>query len=167
MIETRTIRQQFDRANPSEVAGYAVVFNSPATVNERGRSFREVVKPGSLKYDNLKVLWGHDANNVLASTEAGTAIATVDSTGLHVRIKLPESALREREAIGRGDVDSFSFGFETLEDRWDADTRELHSIRVHEVSIVAWPAYSEAKIQSMRSVQEMRLLLAQKQALLH
>ena len=50
------------------------------------------------------------------------------------------------ELIRRGDVDSMSFGFSVPRDgdSWSTDgaERTLHEIRLHEVSIVAFPAYS-------------------------
>jgi hypothetical protein len=56
----------------------------------------------------------------------------------------------------RGDVDSMSFGFSVPArgDSWsdDGQTRELHQIRLHEVSIVTgFPAY-EATTASVRSL---------------
>jgi len=51
-----------------------------------------------------------------------------------------------RELIGRGDVDSMSFGFTVARngDEWSADgsVRTLTKINLHEVSIVAFPAYT-------------------------
>ena len=48
--------------------------------------------------------------------------------------------------IKRGDVDAMSFGFSVPKDgdEWSADGQErtLKSVRLHEVSIVAFPAYS-------------------------
>jgi len=50
------------------------------------------------------------------------------------------------ELLRRGDVDSMSFGFSVPRggDEWSDDgmRRTLKSVRLHEVSIVAFPAYS-------------------------
>jgi len=51
-----------------------------------------------------------------------------------------------RELISRGDVDAMSFGFTVARggDEWSADgsVRTLTKINLHEVSIVAFPAYT-------------------------
>jgi len=51
-----------------------------------------------------------------------------------------------RELISRGDVDAMSFGFTVARggDEWSSDgsTRTLTKINLHEVSIVAFPAYT-------------------------
>jgi hypothetical protein len=50
------------------------------------------------------------------------------------------------ELLRRGDIDAMSFGFSVPQggDSWSADgaQRTLNSVRLHEVSLVAFPAYS-------------------------
>jgi hypothetical protein len=68
-----------------------------------------------------------------------------DDRGLKVRAELPNTSLGRdtAELIRRGDVDSMSFGFSVIRDSWDesGNERTLHSVRIHEASIVAFPAY--------------------------
>jgi hypothetical protein len=71
-----------------------------------------------------------------------------DANGLRVDGILPNTS-RGRdvaELLRRGDVDSMSFGFSVPSggDEWTADgsQRTLKSVRLHEVSLVAWPAYT-------------------------
>jgi exonuclease VII small subunit len=57
--------------------------------------------------------------------------------------------------LKRGDVDSMSFGFTVIKDQWNAqgDERTLNAVRLHEVSIVAFPAYAgTAGTTSVRSL---------------
>jgi phage head maturation protease len=85
---------------------------------------------------------------ILGSSRAGTLKLYEDERGLKVRAELPNtSAGRDAaELLRRGDVDSMSFGFSVPSggDEWSADgsERTLKSVRLHEVSIVAFPAYS-------------------------
>ena len=79
--------------------------------------------------------------------------------GLKVRADLPNTTAGRdaAELLRRGDVDSMSFGFSvpTGGDEWSADgsERTLRSVRLHEVSIVAFPAYtSTAGTTSVRGI---------------
>jgi HK97 family phage prohead protease len=115
--------------------------------------FTEVIKRGaftrSLKSRNdVKLLWNHDSSMPLASTRSGTMTLVVDERGLKVTATLPQTSAGNdaRELIQKSIVDAMSFGFSVPAggDSWSSDgnTRTLKSVRLHEVSIVAWPAYS-------------------------
>lgn len=128
--------------------GYAAVFNSPS----EPLPFREQIAPGafirSLKTRNeIKLLWNHETGSVLGSKRAGTLRLTEDERGLKVSADLPNTTAGRdaAELIRRGDVDSMSFGFTVPKggDKWseDGSERTLTEIRLHEVSIVAFPAY--------------------------
>lgn len=127
--------------------GYAAVFNSAS----EPLPFIEKIERGafqrSLKSRNdIKLLWNHDTSHVLGSTRAKTLTLVEDDRGLKVRGILPNtSAGRDAaELLKRGDVDSMSFGFTVIKDTWNSDgtERTLKAVRLHEVSIVAFPAYS-------------------------
>ena len=127
--------------------GYAAVFDSPS----QPLPFIEKIERGaftrSLKSRNdVKLLWNHDTSQVLGSTRAKTLTLVEDERGLKVQGVLPNtSAGRDAaELLKRGDVDSMSFGFTVIRDQWSADGNErtLKAVRLHEVSIVAFPAYA-------------------------
>ena len=129
--------------------GYAAVFDSPS----EPLPFTERIAPGafirSLKSRNdVKILWNHDTGSVLGSTRAGTLKLTEDARGLRVEASLPNTTVGRdaAELLKRGDIDSMSFGFSVPRggDEWNADgsERTLREIRLHEVSIVAFPAYT-------------------------
>tara|TARA_R110002153_G_scaffold4024_3_gene19341 strand:+ start:2716 stop:4017 length:1302 start_codon:yes stop_codon:yes gene_type:complete len=129
--------------------GYAAVFDSPS----EPLPFTERIAPGafirSLKSRNdVKILWNHDTGSVLGSTRAGTLKLTEDARGLRVEASLPNTTVGRdaAELLKRGDIDSMSFGFSVPRggDDWNADgsERTLREIRLHEVSIVAFPAYT-------------------------
>lgn len=152
-IETRTQTTSFE-IRESETGGmlfegYAAIFNSPS----EPLPFTERIAPGafrgSLKQRNdIKMLWNHDTGAVLGSTRAKTLELYEDERGLRVRAQLPNTTLGRdtAELIRRGDVNAMSFGFSVAQngDKWnDAGTeRTLTKVRLHEVSIVAFPAYT-------------------------
>ena len=129
--------------------GYAALFNS----RSQPLPFIEVIEPGAFRRsidsrNDIKLLWNHSTSDVLGSTRAKTMKLYEDANGLRVEADLPNTTLGRdaAELLRRGDVDSMSFGFSVPSggDEWSADgmTRTLKSVRLHEVSIVAFPAYT-------------------------
>jgi hypothetical protein len=133
------------------LTGYAALFNSRS---ENLGGFTEVIAPGafsrSLKSRNdIKLLWNHDTSAVLGSTRSGTLKLVEDERGLRVEASLPNTTHGRdaRELVKRGDVTGFSFGF-TIPgrggDEWNSEgtERTLKSVRLHEVSLTPFPAYT-------------------------
>jgi len=139
--------------------GYAAVFDSPS----EPLPFTEYIRTGafqrSLKTRNeVKMFMNHNMDHILASTRSGTLRLTEDSKGLLAEAKLPETTVGRDLSVlmQRGDVHSMSFGFSVPPngDKWSSDgsTRELHQIRLHEVSVVTgFPAY-EATTADVRTI---------------
>ena len=155
-LETRIVEvdkfEVREDASGMFLEGYAALFNSRS---ENLGGFTETIRPGafraSLKARNdIKLLWNHDTGAVMGSTRAGTLTLTEDERGLRVSATLPDTTYGRdaRELVRRGDVTGFSFGFSMPArggDEWSADGTErvLKSVRLHEVSLVAFPAYPE------------------------
>jgi HK97 family phage prohead protease len=152
-IETRTHSTEFelreDETGGMLFEGYAAVFNSES----EPLPFIERIAPGafrgSLKQRNdIKILWNHDTGAILGSTRAGTLQLYEDDRGLKVRAQLPNTTLGRdtAELLRRGDVNAMSFGFSVPKngDSWNSEgtERTLNQVRLHEVSIVAFPAYT-------------------------
>ena len=144
MVSDLEIRSE----NGMTLEGYAAVFNSRS---ENLGGFTEMIAPGAftqtLKARNdIKLLWNHDTSSVLGSTRAGTLQLREDDKGLRVMAELPDTNLGRDIAylVKRGDIDSFSFGFSVMEDSWNSagNERTLESVRLFEVSLVSFPAYS-------------------------
>jgi uncharacterized protein len=139
--------------------GYAAVFNSPS----EPLPFTEYIMPGAFKRslksrNQIKLFVNHNMDRVLASTRSGTLKLSEDSRGLLAEAELPPTTDGRDLSIlmQRGDVNSMSFGFSvpTRGDKWSEDgmKRELHQIRLHEVSIVTgFPAY-EATTATVRAI---------------
>jgi HK97 family phage prohead protease len=162
--ETRTADVTFEIRETGDgmvFEGYAAVFNSDSSP----LPFIERIAPGaferSLKSRNdIKLLWNHDTGIVLGSTRAGTLRLMEDSFGLKAVATLPDTqAGRDASVLlKRGDVSAMSFGFTvpTGGDSWDrtGNVRTLNRVSLHEVSLVAFPAYSSTTgTTSVRSVE--------------
>jgi len=172
-VERRVNTVEFDVRNGEassdgmSFTGYAAVFNSPSEPLPFTELIREGAFKRSLKARNeIKLFMNHNTDVVLGSTRSGTLQLTEDSRGLLAQAQLPDTtAGRDLSVLmQRGDVSSMSFGFSVPPkgDTWSQDgaTRELHQVRLHEVSIVTgFPAY-EATTASVRSLD----ILAQRTA---
>jgi HK97 family phage prohead protease len=158
--EIRTTSTKFElRAEEGDgmtFTGYASVFNSSS---EDLGGFREFVAPGAFKRslqarNEIKLLWNHDTSEPLASVRGGSLQLMEDNYGLKVTAKLPNTT-RGRdvaELLRSKVIDSMSFGFNVIKDSWSNNgaVRTLESVRLSEVSVVTYPAYS-ATSASVRS----------------
>lgn len=151
-IETRVNATEFEIREEEDgmtFTGYAAIFDSPS----EPLPFIERIQRGAFRKtlrsrNDIKFLWNHDAGEILGSTRAKTLKLYEDERGLRVEGTLPNTT-RGRdvaELLRRGDVDSMSFGFSVPSggDSWSSDgsERTLKFVRLHEVSLVAWPAYT-------------------------
>jgi HK97 family phage prohead protease len=162
-IETRVNTTEFEIREEGDgmtFSGYAAVFDSPS----EPLPFIERIQRGAFRKslrakNDVKFLWNHDAGEILGSTRSKTISLYEDERGLRVEGTLPNTS-RGRdvaELLRRGDVDSMSFGFSVPSggDTWNSDgsERTLKSVRLHEVSLVAFPAYpGTAGLQSVRGI---------------
>lgn len=161
-IETRRINvTEFDIRDTTEgmsFSGYAAVFDSPSEPLPWSETIRAGAFAKSLKArNNVMMLWSHDTSQPLASTRSKTMQLSEDSKGLLVNADLPNTSLGRdvAELLRARVVDSMSFGFSVPRngDVWSADgnSRELTEVRLHEVSVVAFPAYvkTSASVRSL------------------
>lgn len=162
-IETRVNPTEFEIREDDggmTFSGYAAVFDSPS----EPLPFIERIQRGAFRKslrsrNDVKFLWNHDTGEILGSTRAKTISLIEDERGLKIEGTLPNTS-RGRdvaELLKRGDVDSMSFGFSVPSggDSWNADgsERTLKAVRLHEVSLVAFPAYPGTKgLQSVRGL---------------
>jgi HK97 family phage prohead protease len=147
-VNTTELEVRQDTADGMTFTGYASVFNSPS---EDLGGFIEYVAPGAFKRslqsrNEIKLLWNHDTGEPLASLRGGTMQLVEDKRGLKVTATLPNTT-RGRdvaELLRTKVIDSMSFGFNVIRDAWSSDgkTRTLESVRLSEVSIVSFPAYT-------------------------
>ena len=158
--ETRNFDADFElraEGDGMTFVGYAAKFNSPS---EDLGGFTETIEQGAFRKslrsrNDVKLLVNHDTGRVLASSRSGTMKLYEDEVGLRVEASLPNTSDGRdmAELLKRGDLNKMSFGFSVQKDSWNNEMTErtLKSVRLFEVSIVAFPAYAatEAMVRSL------------------
>lgn len=106
--------------------------------------------------DDVVALFNHNVDNVLGRTP-NTLRLNVTHKGLNYEIK-PDTTSVGRDVlkmVRRGDVRGSSFSFTVEHEEWkkegDQEIREIHSVKLHDISPVTRPAY-EASTSGVRSV---------------
>lgn len=160
-IEYRQIAADLSELRAAEgdgmtLSGYAARFNAKS----EDLGFRETIDPGAfdktLKSRNdVKALVNHNSDMVIGSTRAGTLALEVRDGGLFDQIDLPDTTYGRdlSVSVGRGDTGGQSFGFSVVRDEWSSDysQRRLLEVRLHEVSVVTFPAYRQTSV-SVRAI---------------
>lgn len=171
-------RDSGNPATPYETTlrGHAAVFNS---MSEDLGGFRELIAPGAFraalrKNPDVRLLFNHDSNYVLARTASGTLELREDAQGLHVfaRVDRRMSWVEDlRTSMARGDIDQMSFAFTVADggDTWAVadDGKVVRTINadgvdgLYDVSVVTYPAYTSTSVDMrdvlMRAATEGRL----------
>lgn len=168
-LEFRSVISEV-RADPNGEDG-AIIVGRPVVYNSRTDLgfFDEVIEPGALNRTDLndvRLLINHDLSRVpLARSRRNNANSTMqlfpDDLGLDMRARLDiennADARALYSAISRGDITGMSFMFSVGGDAWeDLDTehpfRRITDIAsIVEVSVVNFPAYSEAQVFARNS----------------
>jgi uncharacterized protein len=161
-------------AGARKVRGYAALFNSPSqNLGSEKYRFIETIAPGAFDEvlgDDVRALFNHDANLILARSKAGAGSLKVgsDERGLWYEFEAPDTqAGRDLlVSISRGDVDQSSFAFEVRKEgqeyheRTEGDVtiaeRTIKRVaRLHDVSPVTYPAYQDTTV-ALRCLAEHR-----------
>lgn len=130
------------------VYGLAVPFNVEAQI---GPAHREILSPGALDATlrdgrngrDVRMLYGHDDNNLLARSGNGSLRLWTSDAGLHYEARLPQTTLGEdvRALLADGTLSHVSIGFEIVRERWEKDLRTIEAIDLWEISLVGNPAF--------------------------
>lgn len=173
LTELRVSRAQPEDGTESScpiIEGHAAVFNQWSENLGGIFPFKEKVIPGafrdSINVDDVRALFNHDPNYVLGRNKAGTLELKETQKGLLVRVTPPDTqwARDLTVSIDRGDISQMSFGFLVEDDKWGTeegmDVRELHKVKLFDVSPVTFPAYPQTSVgvRSMTEVYEARKL---------
>jgi len=142
--------------------GHAAVFDSPS---EDLGGFTEFVERGAFRkvlgtQPDVRFLFNHNIDSVLARTKSGTMQLSEDPKGLHVDARwAPTSQARDlRILVERGDIDQMSFRFQvgkgndSWSDQHGTATRSIHNFTaLRDVSLVTFPAYpgTHATVRSL------------------
>jgi hypothetical protein len=145
------------------IQGRAVVYNSMSNElrTTNGDKFKEMIRAGaltdSLVNNDIMAFKEHNPAMLLGRKSAGTLMLEDRNDGLYVSINIPETSYGEDTLVSamRGDLKGFSFGFNSPKaktySRSGEKIREISSLNLREVSIVANPAYNETTLSVVRS----------------
>ena len=149
--------------------GRAAVFNSLSDVmkTEDGMFFQEKIMPGAMDEcmnDDVRALFNHDPNLILARTGSKTLRLAANENGLDFELDPPDTSYARdlQVSMSRGDIDQCSFGFAVASggDKWQRDSvsgmiiRTITKIaKLFDVSPVTYPAYVNTNCAT-RSAQE-------------
>ena len=151
LVEQRSYNSETRAVEGRTVEGYASVFNS---MSEDLGGFREIILPGAFKNalnDDIRALYNHDSNYLLARTASGTLEVKEDDKGLYYRFEMPNTSYGNDllELYKRGDLTQSSFGFTVDKDSWRLEegqhVRYIESVSsLFDVSAVVYPAYVQS-----------------------
>jgi len=155
-------------------SGHAAVFNSPTDIGP----FREQVAKGAFKRTlgmgaDVRLLFNHDPDSVMARTTNGSLELREDGTGLLAEADLDPSdwdVQRLLPKLRSGNVSQMSFGFRVIDDEWsdpDDDGRQLRTLRevqLLDVSAVTFPAYDDTDA-ALNSIARGALALAEQRGI--
>lgn len=159
--ELRTVRDAELRAHDGDdddgpsLAGHAAIFGEWANI---GGWFLERIDPKAfnktIKEADVRMLFNHNPDTVLARTKNETLALGTDDVGLTYRGELntdDPQAMSVHAKVKRGDVDQSSFAFRVIKEEWveadtDGDTKTLPKrtileAQLFDVSPVTYPAY--------------------------
>jgi uncharacterized protein len=156
--EMRLVEKDKTYSGKNRLAGYAALYDTDATI---GGLFVERIAPGAftktLQEGDQRALWSHDMAQILGRVSAGTLRLWADKKGLSFELDLPDTQAG-RDAltlVNRGDVSGMSIGFSVgrgketwqLPEKADAlPVRIIRELRLIEISVVGWPAYTETTV---------------------
>ena len=123
---------------------------------------KEIVAPAALqraldRAPDLVALFDHDPARVLGRVSAKTLRVEQDDRGLRFEVDLPSHEAGLAESVARGDIRGASFAFSGAKDSWDDSTtpptRTITDFKLHEISIVTFPAYLQTHVAALRSLE--------------
>jgi len=126
-------------------AGYAAVFDRP----DRGG---DVIRKGAFsaalqRAGEVPLLWQHQAGAVIGRIEH----LSEDERGLRVIAAVGDE--RASKLLGSGKVNGLSFGYRVREAKSTGRLRELVELDLIEVSLVANPMQSKARVHAVEVAQ--------------
>lgn len=158
-----------EEGDGGKFVGYAAVFNSLS--HDLG-GFREKIAPGAFKRalsenHDVKALFNHDDNVILARSSAGNLSLQEDSIGLRYEFAYDAADpdhQRVKAKVKRGDIRGSSFAFRVngqAGESWEKRTvdgklvreRTLLDLDLFDVSPVTTPAYPQTDV-AIRSMQQ-------------
>jgi HK97 family phage prohead protease len=149
VIHAQPVEFRFAPGDAGTLSGYASVFGPPADMHG------DIIAPGAFAKSLASgvrplMLWSHDLSEPIG---AGTDVRE-DSTGLHVTGRLTLETRRGAEAyalLRDGALNGLSIGFRAVGFEERAGGRLLTEIDLAEISLVALPSASRARVTGIKS----------------
>lgn len=143
------------------VFGRLVPYESPTSIRDATGAYTETFAPGAFsklvanpsQVGRVKLLAHHDSR----TNPLGRAVELrEDSTGLVGAFKISRTAAGDDalELVKDQALTGFSIGFEPVADEWNARRTEVvrRQANLREVSLVNFPAYSDALVGGVRAL---------------
>ena len=156
MKEVRTFNCELraDEQDKRKVRGIAADFNSRT---ELWQNTFEEISPEAFNdnmKDDVRALFNHDPNLILARTKAGTLEIKATKNGLEYEFEAPNTTAGNDliENLKNGNIDQSSFAFSVEKSSWTdlGEGKWLRTIekvkRLYDVSPVTYPAYEDTKV---------------------
>lgn len=169
------IRVKTDVENSEiRVGGHAAVWDKPAWIGPAKFGFSERFSKGAFSKTindgaDIRYLFNHNPDHVLARTKSGTLQLAENNTGLNVDAVFAPTTVGRDLAIlmERGDVNQMSVGMQVINDKWEEirgndgnvyEQRTITEAKLFDVSAVTYPAYEEtdAGIRTVEAARESR-----------
>ena len=158
-----TIRRDVE-SGTRQLSGYAVAFNQPS----QPLPFTEYISPhafDNVDFSQVRLLYAHDFNNILARVDSGTLSLKTDDKGLFFIADIPDTTLGNDvyTNVENGNIKGLSFNAQidpNNGDTWEqgADGKVIHTINhfasLAEISLTPIPAYTETSVQVARDYKE-------------
>lgn len=158
-----TIRRDVE-SGTRQLSGYAVAFNQPS----QPLPFTEYISPHAfddVDFSQVRLLYAHDFNNILARVDSGTLSLKTDDKGLFFVADIPDTTLGNDvyTNVKNGNIKGLSFNAQidpNNGDAWEqgADGKVIHTINhfasLAEISLTPIPAYTETSVQVARDYKE-------------
>ncbi len=156
-LEKRSFETAEVRARGRKLEGYAALFGAEARI---GGGMVETIAVGAFTNTletraDILALMDHDPSRVLARTRSGTLRLKQDTRGLAFELDVPDTQVgRDLLVLAeRGDLGGMSFGFTAIDEAIDGSRRELRSVELYEISVVAaFPAYDGTVVNARSQI---------------
>ncbi|WP_367333736.1 phage major capsid protein [Limosilactobacillus sp.] len=158
-----TIRRDVE-SGTRQLSGYAVAFDQPS----QPLPFTEYISPhafDNVDFSQVRLLYAHDFNNILARVDSGTLSLKTDDKGLFFIADIPNTTLGNDvyTNVENGNIKGLSFNAQidpNNGDTWEqgTDGKVIHTINhfasLAEISLTPIPAYTETSVQVARDYKE-------------
>lgn len=158
-----TIRRDVE-SGTRQLSGYAVAFNQPS----QPLPFTEYISPhafDNVDFSQVRLLYAHDFNNILARVDSGTLSLKTDDKGLFFIADIPNTTLGNDvyTNVENGNIKGLSFNAQIDPNNGDTwkqgtDGNVIHTINhfasLAEISLTPIPAYTETSVQVARDYKE-------------